>query len=129
MTMRVTSLFRILFLVVSLALGMAVVHAEDIGAVKARMSQRLGSVDSLKERKLVGENNRGYLEARGSLTPSEEQVVSSENADRREVYGAIAASTGASMEQVGRQRAQMIASSSKRGVWVQSPDGQWAQKE
>lgn len=129
MTMKVTSFFRILFVVLSLGLGTAVVHAADIGAVKARMAERLSSVDSLKERKLVGENNRGFLEARGSLTPSEEQVVSSENADRREVYGAIAASTGASIDQVGRQRAQMIASSSKRGVWVQAPNGEWAQKE
>ncbi len=126
--MRLISLFRILLVALSLGLGVAAVHAEDVGAIKARMAQRLSSVDSLKERTLVGENNRGYLEARGSLTPSEEQTVSSENADRRDVYAAIAASTGSTTDDVGRQRARMIASSSKRGVWVQSPDGQWSQK-
>lgn len=126
--MNATLVFRILFLIVSLLLGAAVVEAEDLGSLKARMEQRQGSVDQLKDRKLLGENNRGYLEARGSLTPSDEQIMSEENADRRAVYAAIASQTGTSIDDVGRARAQKIAISSKRGVWVQSPDGNWAEK-
>lgn len=126
--MKATLLFRILFVVASLVIGTAVVHAESLSAVKARMEQRQGTVDALKERQLVGENNRGYLEARGSLKPSEEKTVSDENADRGIVYAALAEQTGSTSDQVGRMRATKIAASSKGGVWVQSQDGSWAQK-
>lgn len=126
--MKSTLLFRILFLLVSLGLGAAVVHAEDLGAIKARMEQRVGAIDALKDRKVVGEDNRGFLDPRGSLTSSEQKVVSDENADRRAVYAAIAAQTGASASDVGRRRAEQIASASKPGVWIQAPDGSWRQK-
>ena len=126
--MKSTLFFRSLFLVTALSLGSAVVHAEDIGAVKARMEQRLSAVDGLKDRKVVGENNRGYLEERASLKPDEQQVVSSENSDRAAVYAAIAAQYGTSSDDVGRQRATKIAATSRAGVWIQSPDGSWAQK-
>lgn len=120
--------FRLFFVLVSLGLGAAIVHAEGLNAVKARMEQRQSTVDVLKDRGLLGENNRGLLEPRGSLTPADEKVMSDENADRTQVYAAIAAQYGSSAEQVGRTRAQKIAISSKRGVWIQSQDGAWSQK-
>lgn len=126
--MKSTLVFRILFVAVSLMLGGAVVQAEDLAAIKARMEQRQSAVDSLKDRKLVGENNRGFLEARANLEPADEKTVSDENADRRQVYAVIAAQTGSTAEEVGRTRAQRIAIASKRGVWIQSPDGRWAEK-
>jgi uncharacterized protein len=126
--MKSAFLFRVLFLFTALGLGAAVVHAEDRGAVLARMEQRLGAIDALKERKLIGENNRGYVEARGTLTASDEKTVSDENSDRRAVYSSIAAETGSTPEQVGRLRAQKIAANTKRGVWIQAPDGQWSEK-
>ncbi len=51
----------------ALALAAALPAAEDRAAILARMEQRLAAVDELKERKLVGENNRGYLEGRAAL--------------------------------------------------------------
>ncbi|HVU33634.1 MAG TPA: YdbL family protein [Opitutaceae bacterium] len=126
--MKSSLVFRLLFLAVSMVLGAAVVRAENLGAVRARMEQRQGAVDSLKDRKLVGENNRGYLEARSNLTPGDQKTVSDENADRRTVYEALAAQTGASADDVGRQRAEQIASRSKRGVWIQAQDGSWSEK-
>jgi uncharacterized protein YdbL (DUF1318 family) len=126
--MKTSLWFRILFLAAALILGVAVSQAEDLGAVKARMDQRQSTVDALKERKLVGENNRGYLEARASLKPEEEKIVSDENADRATVYAAIAAQTGSTSDQVGRLRATKIAASTRGGVWVQSPQGDWAVK-
>lgn len=126
--MKSKLLLRIFFLVVSLVVGLSVAQAADLGAVKARMAQRVATIDALKERQVVGENNRGYLEARGSLKPEEQKVVSDENEDRGTVYAAIAAQTGTSSDQVGRARAEKIASASRHGVWVQAPDGSWAQK-
>jgi uncharacterized protein YdbL (DUF1318 family) len=126
--MTPTIVFRVLFLAVAMVLGTAVVHAEDVVAVKARMAQRLGSVDSLKEKHVVGENNRGFLEARGALSADEQKIVSDENADRGAVYAALAAQYHITSEQVGRRRAEKIATASAKGVWVQAQDGSWSQK-
>lgn len=126
--MKPTLFFRFLFLAVAMVLGAAVVHAQNLGAIKARMEQRISAIDALKDRGLVGENNQGFLEPRGSLTPGDQKVVSDENADRRAVYAAIAAQTGASADDVGHRRAEQIAGASKAGVWIQAADGSWSQK-
>jgi len=126
--MKATYLFRLLAFCFAAWFGTAVVHAEDLSAVKSRMLQREGSVDSLKSAGTVGENNRGFLEARGSLTADQQKIVSDENADRGAVYAAIAAQVGTSSDAVGRSRAAKIAAGSRSGVWIQSADGAWAKK-
>jgi len=120
--------FRLLFLIAAAAFGAVAVHAEDANAVKARMVQRQGSVDALKQRKVVGENNQGFLEARGAAAAADQAVIESENADRRAVYAAIAARTGTSADSVGKRRAQKLAAESKPGVWIQDASGSWRQK-
>lgn len=108
--------------------GAVALRAEDLGAVKSRMEQRVPTVDAIKDRGLAGENNRGYLEPRGAAGPEEQRIISDENADRRTVYVALAQQTGSDPETVGRRRAYQIAVASKRGVWIQSPSGEWSQK-
>lgn len=122
------SVFRFLILIAVLGTGAAALGAEDLNAVRGRMEQRISAIDALKDRHVVGESNRGFLEPRGSLSAAEQRTVTEENADRRTVYAAIAAQTGADPKFVGRQRAQRIAAGSKRGVWLQGPDGAWYQK-
>lgn len=126
--MKLAVFLRTSFLALGLLAGTAVVNAQDLNAVRARMEQRLSAIDALKERQLVGENNRGYLEPRASLTPADDKVLSDENSDRGAVYAALAAQTGSNSDLVGRQRAKAIAASSRRGVWIQAPDGSWFQK-
>ena len=127
--MKLFSLFRLLFACVALALGGAVVaHAQDLNSVKARMEGRLGAVNALKDRGAAGENNRGYLEARGNASGGDQQVISDENSDRRTVYAALAQKTGADADTVGRQRAAQIASIAPRGHWIQDANGSWRQK-
>ncbi len=126
--MKSHKLLRLIFVAVALAFGAVAVRAQDLGAVKARMEQRLGSVNALKDRGVAGENNRGYLDARGSPTGAEQQIISEENSDRRTVYAALAAQTGTSADVVGRQRAQQISSIAKRGHWIQDAGGEWRQK-
>lgn len=104
------------------------VGAENLATVRQRMEQRLGAVDALKNKQAIGENNRGFLEVRGSAEGSAGQTVADENSDRRTVYAAIAAETGASPDAVGRKRAEQIASLAKRGHWVQDASGGWRQK-
>jgi uncharacterized protein YdbL (DUF1318 family) len=108
--------------------GPVLLPAQDMSAVKARITQRLGAVNDLKDRLIAGENNQGFLELRGKATAAEQKTLTDENADRRAVYAALAAQTGAGAETVGRQRAQQLASIAKRGVWIQDAAGEWRQK-
>ncbi len=123
------SLFRLVLLSVVLALGsVTVVQAQDLNAIRVRMEQRQGSIDSLKDRGVVGETNRGYLEARDAATAADQQVIAAENTDRGQVYASIASNTGTNAETVGRARAKHIAANSKAGVWIQDASGEWRQK-
>lgn len=122
-------------LVVRLLFALAVVSAaplasaaENLGAVKARIEQRLGSINALKDKGVAGESNRGYLEARGAAAAAEQQLISQENADRRVVYADIAAKTGATADAVGRQRASQLAGLARPGHWVQDAAGTWKKK-
>ena len=97
-----------------------------MGAVKARMEQRLAQVDALKETGAIGENNRGFLEIRGGGDAG--AIVSAENKDREIVYAAVAQKTGSTADLVGRKRAARIAQNSRSGVWVQDEGGNWKKK-
>ncbi|PAW68333.1 MAG: hypothetical protein B9S34_02755 [Opitutia bacterium Tous-C1TDCM] len=124
-----TKLFWRLFLFTVLAVGFAGPgRAQDSGAIKSRMAQRLGAIDGLKDRGIAGENNRGYLEARGAAGGEEQRLISEENTDRRAAYTLIAQQTNSDVDAVGRARAQRIAIGSKRGVWIQEASGEWRQK-
>lgn len=100
----------------------------ELEEVRARMTGRQYVIDALRMRQVVGENNRGFLEARAQLQSAEEKAVSEENSDRAKVYGALAAQTGSSVESVGRARATQIAARASRGVWIQDSAGGWRQK-
>lgn len=118
---------RLLLLAVLLVLPSAL-RAQDLGAIRARMEQRLPSVAAAKDKGVAGENNRGYLEARGAPAPGDQQVIQAENGDRRQVYAAIAAETGSSADEVGRKRAAQLAELARPGHWVQGADGSWRRK-
>ncbi len=123
------SRFRILLLLVGLSVGFGTVsvRAEDLGAVKSRMEQRLPLLDQLKAKGVIGENNRGLLELRGGDVDAGD-AVAAENRDRGIVYAEIAKKTGTSMDQVSRHRARQIVASSAPGVWLQKDDGTWYKK-
>ena len=96
--------------------------------LKQRMERRLPTLDELRLRQVVGENNTGYLEVRGVTTPAEDAAVAAENADRASVYELIARRSETTKEAVGRARAKAIAAASARGVLVQDASGNWAPK-
>ena len=127
--MKFSHFLRITLLLAAMFLGSTALRAaEDLGAVKARMEQRIAPLNELKSRGVVGENNQGYVEARANATAADQNLISQENADRRTVYAAIAAQTGATPDAVGKHRAQQIASIALRGHWIQDPSGAWRQK-
>jgi uncharacterized protein YdbL (DUF1318 family) len=126
--MKSLSFVRLLFVFAALSIGGAVTLQAQDPALKARIEKRVGSVNALKDKGVAGENNQGYLEARGGASAADQQIISEENSDRRAVYAAIAAKTKASADQVGQKRAAQIASLARKGHWVQDAGGAWKQK-
>jgi hypothetical protein len=122
-----TFFFRLLLIAGLFSATAVVTRAEDLGAVKARMAQRLSKLDQFKGQGAIGENNRGLVELRDA-SPAAGDVVAGENRDREIVYAAIAQQTGTAAETVGRARAKQIAAGSAAGVWLQRDNGEWFKK-
>lgn len=119
----------VLFALFAVALGAPVVHAQDDqSAIQERMKARVPQIDALKLAGVVGENNTGFLEQRGSLTPEQTQLMNAENADRRALYNILAQRLGLSVAVVGAQRAATVRDRSAPGVWLQREDGTWYRK-
>ena len=96
-------------------------------SIKSRMKNRLPAIAALKDKGIVGENNRGYLQFPGSAKKNED-IVNAENADRKKVYAAIAKQQGANRGVVEKRRALQIAQKAKSGHWLQDEAGKWYQK-
>ncbi len=98
-------------------------------ALEARKA-RFAELKALKSQGVVGENNRGYVEALGG-GGNVKDLVNAENANRKEVYQAIVeqndlgAGSLATVEGVfaGVQRDKAAA-----GEKVQDPSGRWVTK-
>ena len=109
---------RLLFTlaVISLPVAMPGLQAQNLGAVKQRMAQRLPAGRRAEgPRGGGGEQSRFPRGPGGAFWRRESETVSAENADRAEVYGALAQQTGSSADQVGRARAKKIAETSSPG--------------
>jgi uncharacterized protein len=118
---------RMIFLFAVLLASTLPALADTKAEILARMESRLAVLGDLKARQVVGENNRGFVELRGSASGAA-AVVDAENRDRGEVYAQIARETGASADAVGRSRAKKIAESSRPGTWLQDERGTWFRK-
>ena len=103
------------------------IYAQNLQSVKASMLERKPTVDSLKNKGLVGEGNDGYLHVR-QASGNANNVVSSENTDRRVVYNAIAKKEGTTVEKVGKRRAIQLAGIAPAGHWFRKGDGTWFKK-
>jgi uncharacterized protein YdbL (DUF1318 family) len=94
-----------------------------------RFLQRRPALDALRASGMVGENNQGFVELRGSADDKAVQLVKDENVDRTKVFAIIAQRDGTAVDEVGRERAKKITDNAKPGVWLQATDGTWAQKQ
>lgn len=121
---KLTSILSIALLALCLNL-----QAQGLDELKQRMKSRLDQVETLKTAKTVGEDSNGYLQALANATDADKAIVEAENADRKLVYDAIAAKTGASTEDVGKNRAKKIAETAAPGIMLQAPDGTWHEKK
>ena len=98
------------------------------GDIKTRMKTRLPAIVALKDKRILGETNRGYLQFVGQEKQKEE-IVMDENKDRKIVYTAIAKQQGVTVDGVEKRRALQIAQKAKTGQWLQDENGRWYQKE
>ena len=114
-----------LLVAVTLLASMATMTwADDI---KSRMLERLPQIEALKADGVIGEDKNGFLQFRKEAG-DKQALINAENADRGEIYKAIAAKQGVSVEVVGQRRALQIADVAKAGEWLQKADGTWYQK-
>ncbi len=96
-------------------------------SVKERMANRLPAIILLKDKGLLGEDNKGYLAYVKESRPQQD-MVRAENADRAKVYAAIAKKQNVTVDLVGSRRAKMLFERGKKGYWFQQQDGKWVQK-
>ena len=93
--------------------------------LQKRFKERYPKVVELKQKGAIGETDEGYLDVVQGSEGSD--VVSSENADRRELYALIAKETSTSAEQVAKQAAQKNFQKAKKGEYLKH-EGKWRQK-
>ncbi|MGJ3241670.1 MAG: YdbL family protein [Opitutales bacterium] len=111
-------------------LGVPAYAQDGDDALKQRFIERLPVLDQLRAEGAVGENNQGLLTLRNAtLSDQEKKVIEAENRDRRQLYAKLASRLDLSPEEVGRQRAVQIAKRARKGVWLQTPDGEWYRKQ
>lgn len=122
-------LVRIIFcLALATLFGAPAFTQEDQATLQERIKGRIAQVDELKLAGKVGENNKGFLEQRASLTPEQTALLNAENNDRRALYAILAGRLGLSVSVVGEQRATNLRERSAAGVWLQGADGTWYKK-
>jgi hypothetical protein len=83
----------------------------------------------LKNKGLVGENNRGYAEA-FSESQDVRNLVADENRDRKIIYTTIAQQNGltGALATIQRVFAQEQRARAQSGVKIQNDDGSWVTK-
>jgi len=113
-----------------LTLGVGMAYGQDLAKAQEQMKKRLPEVAQLKTQKVVGETSAGFLAlVKGDGDAAARQLVDAENADRKAVYAAVAAKTGADPARVGQQRAKEISERAAPGVMLQRDDGTWYEKK
>ena len=125
--MRKTIVFSATLMALAMFLSAAVCFADGAKDAKDRMMSRLPQISDLKAKGVIGEDSKGFLGFVGA-DKAQQALVEAENADRKVVYEAIAAQTGASPDLVGKRRAQQIAEKAGAGEYIQDQTGKWVKK-
>ena len=115
-------------------------YPEVVAAYKG-LGQRLGKLDELRTKKLVGEGNDGKIAVRGQVGDVDKKLIEEENADREVIIGGMAKAilkltkqeaSSANLANVKTQASETFASlrrdRAKPGWSIQLPDGTWKVK-
>jgi uncharacterized protein YdbL (DUF1318 family) len=102
-----------------------------IDEAKARRRERLSDIQGYKDRKILGENNKGLLEIRvtdEALVSGVEKLVKEENSDRMIIYREIVrinSMPASDLVKVQAAAAKANRKLAKNGEWIQNEDGSW----
>jgi len=90
---------------------------------------RFNDLETRKQAKAVGENNRGYVETLGS-EPEARTLCADENRDRGVIYKAIAEQNNLvdAMNTIEEVFAEVQRNKAQPGERIQLKDGQWVSK-
>ena len=99
---------------------------------------RLADLNRYKGQGVVGENNKGLVEARSLDSISDlreraevQKIIHAENADREQLYKEIAAVKNidpSQMDKIRETYAATLRANARPGDWIQSADGAWKKK-
>lgn len=100
--------------------------------VSNALDNRRGRFEAIKEFKkkgIIGENNRGYVELKGSDSEAR-NLVENENRDRKVIYRTIAEQNGLqdALETIEKVFAQVQRDKADPGEKIQTEDGNWTTK-
>ncbi len=110
-----------------LVVGFGMVQPGLAQDVKERMKQRLPVIADLKARGIIGESHDGYLAFVGTKKENQD-MVSSENNDRKAVYTKMAQQQKTTLDLVEKRAAANLAKRANPGEFVQKPGGEWIKK-
>ncbi len=113
----------------------------DVVAAYKRIGQKLGRLNELRDKGLVGEGKDGKAAVRGQVGDADKKLIQEVNADRDVVIGGMAKAilklakqeaTASNMANAKKQAAESFASlrrdKAKAGWPIQLPDGTWKVK-
>ena len=105
------------------------------GPVGTTRRTRMEEIQNLKNNRIVGEDQKGYLALRDVPPAWKEheayikEVIAAENNDRQLMYSTRVRDEKKTLGEVEALFAEQWRDKSFRGEWVQTPDGQWQQKK
>jgi len=93
----------------------------------------MGEVQNLKNDRVVGENNQGYLTIirlpdEPSYASYAQKIVQEENRDRKILYDQAAKREKEPMQVIEEQYSLIWREHSFPGEWIQLKDGKWVQR-
>jgi uncharacterized protein YdbL (DUF1318 family) len=102
--------------------------ADDLGALQKRFKERHAQIQKLKSDGIVGETYKGYVEFVDKKDPASEDLVKSENEDRKTLYDALAKKENTTAEKVAERNAKRNFERAKSGEYLQDSTGKWQKK-
>ncbi len=102
--------------------------ADELDDLKKRFNERYKELLRIKGEGTIGENYKGLIEERGSLTGADAKLVEAENTDRKRLYELIGKRQNVPAEVVAKQAALRNFSIAKKGHWLKGQDEKWTQK-
>lgn len=127
--MNITAHKSIALIVAAIALLQATVAlADPMQDLQQRFKERYPQIQQLKTSGKIGETSQGFVDWVKSVDEQFTQLVSTENADRAELYRLIAQKEQTTPDIVGQRNAKRNFDRAKPGEFLKGPDGAWSRK-